>query len=349
MKTLKGYENDYSFERNSDSIADMVLSGKYLAKRNLKINIGEIKIDEYPSEERLEYLKRLLAEKYNKNVKHFVLGAASNGIIQNLVKLFFSKGGTLLVSEFSFPQPEYAVNRIGGTVKKIATENFKINFNNFIKEINEDTKAIFLCNPNNPTGYYYNPEEIIDFEKMVKNIPVIVSEAAVEFACKSSLLNFDLPENIIVTRTFSKAYGLAGLRVGFGYLSGKYLEIYQKNITRFEVSILSIEVAIQMLEANDINQNINLVLKERNYLQHELDKLGIKTLKSDSNAFMSEKKYELSFYELLNEKGVSVAKVDSDQEGYFYFRVAVQEHKVNKIFIERLKEIGSKNIKMFER
>ena len=66
MKTLKGYENDYSFERNSDNIADMVLSGKYLAKRKLKININEIKIDEYPSEERLEYLKQLLAEKYNK-------------------------------------------------------------------------------------------------------------------------------------------------------------------------------------------------------------------------------------------------------------------------------------------
>ena len=60
-------------------------------------------------------------------------------------------------------------------------------------------------------------------------------------------------------------------------------------------------------------------------------------------------KYELSFYELLNKKGVSVAKVDSDQEGYFYFRVAVQEHKVNKIFIKCLKEIGSKNIKKFER
>ena len=125
MKTLKGYEKDYSFERNSDNIADMVLSGKYLAKRNLKINIGEIKIDEYPSEERLEYLKRLLAEKYNKNVKHFVLGAASNGIIQNLVKLFFSKGGTLIVSEFSFPQPEYAVNRIGGTVKKLLQKILK--------------------------------------------------------------------------------------------------------------------------------------------------------------------------------------------------------------------------------
>lgn len=348
MEILKGYENDYSFDRNSGNIADMVLSGKYLAKRKLKINVNKIKIDEYPDEERIADLKRLLAEKYKKNINHFILGAASNGIIQNLVKLFFSKGGTLLVSEFSFPQPEYAVNRIGGTVKRIATENFKINFNNFIKEIDVDTKAIFLCNPNNPTGYYYDPEEIIKFAKKVKNIPIIVSEAAIEFTCKPSLLNFELPENVIVTRSFSKVYGLAGLRVGFGYLSGKYLEMYQKNITRFEVSILSIELAIQMLESNNIKQNINLVLKERNFLQSELNKLGIKTLKSDSNAFMTEKKYELFFFELLNKKGISVAKVDSNQEGYFYFRVAVQEHKINKIFIERLKELGSKNIKKFE-
>lgn len=348
MNKLKNYENDYSFDSNIDSVADMVLSGKYLAKRKLKIDVKKIKIDEYPSEERLEHLKQLLAKKYDKSSGQFVLGAASNGIIQNLVKLFFAKGGTLLVSEFSFPQPEFAVNRIGGKVKKIATENFKINFNNFVKEIDRNTKAIFLCNPNNPTGYYYDPKEIIDFARKVNPIPVIVSEASIEFARKSSLLNFDLPENIIVTRSFSKAYGLAGLRVGFGYLSGKYLEMYQKNITRFEVSILSIEIAIQMLEKNDIKQNIDLVIKERKYLQSELEKLGIKTLKSDSNSFMSEKKYKLSFYKLLNENGISVAKVDSNREGYFYFRVAVQEHKTNKIFIDHLRKIGPENIKKFE-
>ena len=239
--------------------------------------------------------------------------------------------------------------RIGGKVKKVSTDNdFRINFDNILNNIDDDTKAIFLCNPNNPTGYYYEPATIINFAKKI-TIPIIVSEAAIEFTEKESLLNYDLPENIIVTRTFSKAYGLAGLRVGYAFLSGKYLELYTKSITRFEVSLLSIILAIDMMKNNSINQNIKLVLKERKYLQENMNVIGIDTLASDSNAFMTKYMYHKDFFELLKGKGIAVAKIDSKYNDYFYFRVAVQKPNVNKHFIEKLKRIDLSEIKKYEK
>lgn len=348
-KDNRTFLNDYSFDKNSICNIDMVLSGKYLDDRKLNINLNDIEIDEYPSEDKISELKELIAKLNKKRKENIILGAASNGIIQNLVKLFFSKGGTLLTSEFSFAQPEYAVLRIGGKVKKIPTDsNFKIKFENMLNNVDDDTKAIFLCNPNNPTGYYYEPSTIIDFAKKV-TIPVIVSEAAIEFTEKESLLNYELPENIIVTRTFSKAYGLAGLRIGYAFLSGKYLELYNKNITRFEVSLLSIILAIDMIKNVSINKNIKLVLKEREYLQNNMNVIGIDTLASNSNAFMTKNMYHKDFFELLNNRGISVAKIDSNYNDYFYFRVAVQKPNVNKLFIEELKKFDLTVIRKYEK
>lgn len=348
-KDKRTFLNDYSFNKNSVCNIDMVLSGKFLDNRKLNINLDNIEIDEYPSNDKINELKELIANLNNKSKENFIIGAASNGIIQNLVKLFFSKGGTLLTSEYSFAQPEYAVLRIGGKVKKVPTDNeFRIDFENMIKHVDDDTKAIFLCNPNNPTGYYYEPMTIINFAKKVK-LPVIVSEAAIEFTEKDSLLNYSLPENIIVTRTFSKAYGLAGLRVGYAFLSGKYLELYTKSITRFEVSLLSIVLAIDMLKNNSINKNIKMVIKERKYLQENMQIIGIDTLTSDSNAFMTKYMYHKDFFELLKSKGIAVAKIDSKYDDYFHFRVAVQKPKVNKLFIEKLKQIDLIEIKKHEK
>lgn len=347
-KDNRTFLNDYSFNKNSICNIDMVLSGKYLDKRIITLDFDDIQIDEYPSTNKINELKELISNINNKNKDNFVIGAASNGIIQNLVKLFFTKGGTLLTSEFSFAQPEYAVLRIGGKVKKVPTdEYFKINFDDMLNYINEDTKAIFLCNPNNPTGYYYEPSEIINFAKKT-NVPIIVSEAAIEFSQNESLLNYDLPENIIVTRTFSKAYGLAGLRIGYAYMSGKYLELYTKNITRFEVSILSISLAIYMIKNNNIDSNIKLVIEERNKLQKAMSEMGIKTLSSKSNAFMSASMYHNDFFELLKSKGIAVAKIDSKYKDYYYFRIAVQMPETNKLFIEALGDIGFDEIKKYE-
>lgn len=335
---------DYSFNQKPNCI-NMVLSSKFLAKRRLPSNIESTLLDSYPDEKLSESLLEKISTKYQLNTKNIVLGAAANGIIQNLIKLFFCHGGTLLTTEYSFPQPQVAVTRIGGFVRKIQhKDDLHIDFEKLALAITPFTKAIFLCNPNNPTGFYENPKDILSFAAKV-SVPVIVSEAAIEFTKKQSLLDFYKvwPPNLIVVRTFSKAFGLAGLRIGFGVMKKFFFDYYRKNITRFEVSILSILYATYMLNDDSVAENVEKIIYERNYLASELSKLGIETFISDSNTLMSKKKWPKSFFNTLFDSKIAVSIID-DFSSNHYFRIAIQDHKTNVRFIRKLKQI---NIRKF--
>jgi histidinol-phosphate aminotransferase len=334
----KNFNNDYSFSQKEHLNINMVLSGKYLAKRKIEIDVNNAKIDEYPNDSRNDYLKSLIVKMHkNKSSKNFILGAGANGVIQNLIKILFSKGGTLITTEFSFSQPEYAVISLGGKVKHIKhNRDFTISFESILKEVDNKTKAIFLCNPNNPTGIYCDVKKIISFAKKVK-IPVMVSEASIEFTKESSLLDFELPKNLIVIRSFSKTYGLAGLRIGYCYIQDKLLDKYIKYTTRYDVSILSVEIAIKILECFDINNNISIVINQRNYITKELNAVGINTIESNSNFIMSAELYASDFFDLLQNNGIAVVKIENSKKNYYYFRIAIQGINTNKKFISKIK------------
>ena len=339
------FSHDYSFNQQKD-FTNMVLSSKFLAKRDLSLDIQSLPLDSYPDEALIQNLLNQISKKYHLNTKNIVLGAAANGIIQNLVKLFFAKGGLLLTTEYSFTQPQVAVTRLGGTVQKVRhKQDLHIDFEQLLSSITPFTKAIFLCNPNNPTGFYEDPLEILSFARKI-SVPVIVSEAAIDFAQKSSLLDFynKWPHNLIVVRTFSKAFGLAGLRIGYGIMKDSLFNYYKKNITRFEVSILSIHCAIQMLNNPSVLQNIQNVIRERDYLTTELKKIGIQVLPSESNTLMSQKKWPNSFFKMLFDNKIAVAIIEEDSPNHF-FRIAIQDHRTNTIFIQKLKKLNIKEFK----
>ena len=335
---------DYSFNEKQN-FTNMVLSAKFLAKRNLTFDIKTIPLDSYPNEIKIQELLHQISKKYHLNTKNIVLGAAANGIIQNLVKLFFAKGGILLTTKYSFTQPQVAVTRLGGIVQKVQhKDDLHIDFEKLLSGITSFTKAIFLCNPNNPTGFYENPKEIVNFSKKT-SVPVIVSEAAIEFTKKQSLLDYyeEWPDNLIVVRTFSKAFGLAGLRVGYAVMKEKYFNYYRKNITRFEVSILSVCCAMKMLNDPSVLENVEKIIDERNYLTSELTKLGIDVLRSESNTLMSKRKWPKKFFNKLYENKIAVAIIE-DVSPCCYFRIAIQDHKTNVRFIQKLKKLDIKEM-----
>lgn len=329
--STRGYQDDYSL--NPITSIDMTLSSRFLAKRTLRMSFNKDLIDFYPSSLREKELIKKIAKMNEVSERNIVLGAGGNGIFQNLIKIFFTKKGDLIVPFFSFSQLEYATTSFGSRTKRVFCKNdFHIDFEKIKKSINKDARAIFLCNPNNPTGLYEKPSDIIQLALSV-NIPVIVSEAGIEFTQKESLLNYELPENLIVVRSFSKAYGLAGLRIGYAFLSQKYHKIYISYTTQFGVSALSLELAKQVLESKSHINNVSKIIKERDFLKKGLFELGIPTLPSVSNILMSEKTYSKSFYKKINSLGVSVVRIPSiEQEDYF--RIAVQDHKTNIAFLK---------------
>ena len=333
---IKTYANDYS--HSAGGKIDMTLAGKFIVPRKLIIPENLIDyLDSYPNKIIVAELIDTLSRKYNIDPKNLMIGAGSNGIIQNLMHIFFKDCGNLVVPEFSFEQAEYAATSMGAKIKEVEhKDDFSIDFNKLYQAVDKDTKAVFLCNPNNPTGIYEDPNTIIDFAESIKQ-PVIVSEASFEYVQEDGLFeNKHTPNNLIKLRSFSKAYGLSGLRVGYAQMSNQLIEKYKQNTTRFETSSLSILLAKESLDDPAVNENIIKTNQEREKLQFKLKQLGINTTKSKSSCFMSTSAYNLDFYNKVEKKGISLVKVDCSNTNDKYFRVAVQDENTNNQFIEIL-------------
>ena len=329
------YADDYSFCEKYP--IDMTLSGSFLLERELSVDFSKISLDKYPPVNLECGLISELAKNYNIDEKNIILGSGANGIFQNLIKILIQKNKNLVVPYFSFAQPEYATISLKGVVRRVFCKtDYHIDFDRLRCSINSKTGAVFLCNPNNPTGLYEEPSIIVEFARSV-NIPVIVSESNIEFSLKKSLFNFKCPNNLIVVRSFSKAHGLAGIRLGYAMMQEPYKSMYLENTTRFEISTISLYLAIESLKGKIYKENIQKVILERDFLRIKLKEIGISMLPSFSNTLMSLDSYPISFYEGLNKKGVSVVLVP-DPDNNTHFRIAIQKPPINQLFFNKVKE-----------
>ena len=240
-RNLKSFISDYNV--HTEKPIDMSISGKFLAKRNINIDLNKNPelLDSY-AYDLVEVLKQKIRHQYNiKN--NLIINAGANGVLQNLLKIFFSNKGELLTTFFSFEQPQYAVLALGGKIKLIKhNDDLSINFDALKQSVTNLTRAVYICNPNNPTGICEENNKIIDLAKSI-SIPVIVDESGIDFAKQKSLLyNKNLPSNLIVVHSFSKAHGFAGLRTGYAYMSDEYIKEYYKKITTHGNSHLSLYI-----------------------------------------------------------------------------------------------------------
>ena len=304
----------------------MMISGKFIVPFP-KLN-NEVEYDRFLDNSEVEKLIELIKKKY-KIKKEVILGAGCNGLLQNVMKLLMHTGGNLVTPFYSFGEAEYACTSYGGFTKRVFCKDYRIDFKELEKAIDKDTKCVYICNPNNPTGIYEDVDLIIDFSKRIK-VPVIIDESCIEFSLKKSVLDEDYPDNIIVLRSFSKAYGLANLRIGFLVCSNEFKNYYHKNITINEVSGLAIISAIDMINKKDVMKNIKKVVTEREKLRRELKLLGIECTDSSSNILFTKTIFPLK-------DNISVLEVfdENDKEHY---RIAIQEEDINNKFINELKK-----------
>jgi len=339
-KSRRTYLSDYS-QYSDESKIDMTLSGKFLTKYD-KINIDDIDYDKYYSKNNIIKLENKIKNKYNIS-KEIIITSGANGALQNIIKILFTKPGrckNLVTPFYTFDQAEYAATSFGGYTKRVYCENYMINLNNLKKSIDSNTRMIYLCNPNNPTGIYIEPNKIIEFAKLCNKL-VVVDESAIEYTNKKSILNFnDIPDNIIVLRSFSKAYGLAGLRIGYIVCSDTFKKKYIENITINEVSSISYNIVDKIIDNNDlfITNNIKLVIKERENIVKSLKKLNINCINSDSNIIMTETTFSKEFFKNLDKENVLVIPV-IDENNKVHLRIAIQDEETNKLFIEKVRKV----------
>jgi histidinol-phosphate aminotransferase len=148
----------------------------------------------------------------------------------------------------------------------------------------------------------------------------------------------DCPRNLIRLRSFSKAHGLSGLRVGYASLSDEMIRAYKDNTTRFEVSALSLLLASESVFDPAVTENIKATNQQRTFLQGELSHCGFDTTESQSACFMTTGQFGEPFFNKLQKQGISVVKIDGT-DGKFHFRVAVQDKETNQKFVDAMQRI----------
>lgn len=290
------------------------------------------------------YLRRTVSEFYGIPGDKLLFGTGSNEIIELAIRTFLKDGEHVLSPAPSFSVYGIISQAAGISCKWVPVQkNFKFDFEALAAAIDDKTRMIFLCNPNNPTGEYFTQAELDSFLAKVPNdVIVIMDEAYVEYADAPDFPD-TLPmlkdhKNMFIMRTFSKAYGLAALRVGYVIADEEAIDMMNRVRQPFNTNMAAQVAAKAAMEDREHLQKVTTENKNgKKYLYGEFEKLGLRYVPTQSNFILvNVRDGETVFNELLKE-GVIVRYLGPGLKEWV--RVSVGTMEENGIFIEKLKKV----------
>lgn len=294
-------------------------------------------INRYPQGS-CHYLRKFLAKKFRINESQIVFGNGSDEIIVLTLRALIEKGDEVIVAYPTFLIYEIQAAISGAKVVRVPLKEFHYDLPELAKKVNRKTKIIFIANPDNPTGTYCNHKEISNFLKLIpKSVLVYFDEAYFEFApgdFPKTEQFLRMRDNVIFTRTFSKAYALAGLRIGYGITTLKIAAALNKVREPFNINRFAQVAGVCALENKGfLKKVIPYIEREKKYLYGGLSGLGVFFVESAANFILIDlKKDTKSLYNYLLKKGVIVRELRGWGLKNF-FRVTIGLHKENKKFI----------------
>ncbi|WP_372519262.1 histidinol-phosphate transaminase [Candidatus Ruminimicrobiellum ovillum] len=301
-------------------------------------------------------LKMALAKHYKLKINNIIVGCGSDELIEIIARAYFNPEDEVVISKYSFTRYQMAVKLMNAkSVVVPMKEGFVHDLKAMAKACNKNTKAVFITNPNNPTGTYNTKKE---FEEFLKDLPlnkygvkplVISDEAYCEFASYKK----DFPDtlkylaknpNLIILRTFSKIYAMAGARVGYGLVSETVSDYIERIRPPFNVNKFAQAGAIASLnDKSQVKRSVAHVRKEFKFIFAALNKMGIKYIDSVGNFFLMSVapfKGKQVFQDMLKE-GVIIRAMD-EYELYDYVRVTIGTRKENELFLKKIKKVLKK-------
>ncbi len=238
--------------------------------KNIKTKINSDLLTAYPE---VGSLINLIAKKNNIKKKNILLTAGIDNALRTLIEAYTNKKDKVLILHPTFAMTSIYCELANLNVIKIGYDkNLNLNFKKLLKNINKKLKLIILSNPNSPSGTIIKQKNLIKvLEKAKKfDIPVVIDEAYYGF-CKMTALTFIKKyKNLIITRTFSKIFGLAGLRAGFIASSVRNIEYLSKLKPMYEINAVAVEAAKLILLRNDL---VKKYIKETNETKQKLIKI----------------------------------------------------------------------------
>jgi len=298
------------------------------------------KVNRYP-ESSGYYLTRKLSEILKLSPGNIVLGNGSDDVMGMLTKAFLRPGDEAIMPMPSFLMYEILIRSEGAIPVPVPLSSFSIDLPAMANRVTPRTRMIFLTHPNNPTGTILTEK---DFRSFVQRIPeeivIVIDEAYVEFVRDTSSLNsmkYMASDNrIVILRTFSKAYGLAGLRVGYGLMAEEIGRLLHKIRQPFNVNSVAQAAALAALDDREFFAGtLKLVHEGLDFMYAALDRMGISYLPSQANFFLIRVGNADDIFEKLLRKGVIVRSMTS--YGFSdYIRLTIGLESENRRFLKAI-------------
>ena len=256
-----------------------------------KLNFKGKNIEKYP-DSKCKELRKKIARTFKCDFNKIICGSGSDEIIQMICQLFLEKNDEVVLPKYSFLMYRIYAKIVGAKIIFSKEKNFKISVDDIVAKTSNRTKIVFLANPNNPTGTYLNINELKNLRKRLnKKILLVIDDAYFEYMTQkdyaSGLRLFKNSKNVFILRTFSKVYGLASLRVGWGYGPKKIIDELYKIKPPFNVNKIAQLSAIESLKDSkfikkSVKHNLNWSKKIKKFLENK----NINTNKISANFFL---------------------------------------------------------------
>jgi len=283
-----------------------------------------------------------LASYLNLEPNNLMLTNGADEALRVIMDTYLDKSDEIII-----PIPTFYIfesySEIIGAKKKFVYYNDDLSFpvESILEKINDNTKMIAIVNPNNPTGTLVERQAIIGILEKAKNSIVLIDEAYFQFSNKSCRDLINSYNNLIIVQTFSKGFGLAGVRLGYIISNEDVIQNLKKIVLPFEVNVLSIIAGSAALDDLDfVDHYVSLVRDNRSYLLSELNKIGVKTYPSDANFIVANFGENLDVvFKKLNDKNILVNNVSGLPLLDGCLRIAVGTKNQMETLIHEIKDV----------
>ena len=287
-------------------------------------------------------LKEVIGRKFSVKPNQVTIGNGSNDIIEFIARSFLGTDDSAIYSEHAFAVYPLVVKAVGAEGIEVPAKNFSHDLDAMLDSIKSNTKIIFIANPNNPTGSFIGRAEILKFlDKVPEDIIVLLDQAYFEYSSfEDSDVDFDILNNfpnLVMSRSFSKAYGLAGFRIGYSVSSEDIANYLNRVRQPFNANSLALFAAEQAIEDEEfMNKCLQLNLEQKKVLYKGLESLGFHCLPSKGNFISFDcKEDSTGLFNRLLSQGVIVRTLGVYKMPNF-LRVSVGLPEENLIFLEKL-------------
>ncbi|WP_304036445.1 histidinol-phosphate transaminase [Mesonia mobilis] len=302
-------------------------------------------VNRYPDPQQRD-LKSALAKLKNVKEEQILLGNGSDEVLDLIFRAFCEPG----VDNVITLPPTYGMYKVLAEINNIEnrevllTEEFQLDVKSILKSVDEQTKLLFICSPNNPTGNAFDARDIKTILENFNGI-VVIDEAYIDFSSYETWIGFlDLYPNLIITQTLSKAYGMAGIRLGVCYASSAIISVLNKIKPPYNVNELTQQKALErVLAVDEVFDEVESILEERNRLMIALQEIKFikEIFPTDANFVLVKVDDANERYQELIEKGIVIRNRTTQPPCENTLRFTIGTSEENKKLVEALKEIDN--------